>query len=159
MISKSTKKSVSFFLESRWREWVLFFFFLFSAFCYILYCILSLVYWENQCLSLSLSTFQVINMVFLMKCGTKVWCRGYLDVVIFFLRMLKIWWCVGLNVILAFLPCEKWLEIICFSQFSIKGLNNLGGVLHLLGEPYFFCFFFFFSFFFFFLFRWERNII
>ena len=53
---------------------------------------------------------------------------------------------IGLNVILAFLLCEKWLKIICCSQFSIKSLNNLGRVLHLLDGLYPF-------------FRWESNII
>ena len=47
---------------------------------------------------------------------------------------------IGLNVILAFLFCEKQLEIIRCSQFLIKGLNNLGRVLHLLGRPFFFFF-------------------
>ena len=86
-----------FFLESRRREWVFFFFFLFSAFSYLsilsFFCLLlyfllhfvTCILRKSMSLFLCLSTFQVINMGFLNeKCGTKVWSRGYLDVVIFF---------------------------------------------------------------------------
>ena len=94
-----------FYLESRWREWVFFFFFLFfclllpiysffflsfvifsSAFCYL--------YIEKISVFLSLSTFQVINTVFL----NEMWYKGLIQKILgcgvffFFLRKLKIWW-------------------------------------------------------------------
>ena len=92
-----------FFLESRWREWVFFsfffflpivtcLFFLFSTFCYLFFCILLLIYWENQCLSLSLSTFQVINMGFLNEMWYKDLIQRILGCGDFFFSELKIWW-------------------------------------------------------------------
>ena len=77
-----------------------------------------------------------------MKCGTKVWSKGYLDVVIFFFpekaKDLVIW--LDFMSFQPFLLYEKLLEIICCFQFSIKGINNLGRVLYLLGGHYSFFF-------------------
>ena len=132
-----------------------FFFFLFSCLFLLVYsffffglllsfllhfvtCILR----KSVSLFLSLSTFQVINMGFL----NEMWYKGLIQRILgcgdfFFPKKAKdlvIW--LDFMSFQPFLLYEKLLEIICCFQFSIKGINNLGGVLYLLGGPYSFFF-------------------
>ena len=117
-----------------------FFFFclLLSFLMHFVTCILR----KSVSLFLSLSTFQVINMGFL----NEMWYKGLIQRILgcgdFFFpekaKDLVIW--LDFMSFQPFLLYEKLLEIICCFQFSIKGINNLGRVLYLLGGHYSFFF-------------------
>ena len=134
------------FLESRWREWMSFFFFLFlpfliclffvfSIFCNFFFCILLLVYWENQSsvsLFLSLFTFQVINMGFLNEMWDKGLIQGIFRCRIFFFFFFEK--AKDLVMGLAFMSFQQ--TGLTFFYFFLDVKAILYNILLLLGASY-----------------------